>query len=417
MTKKIKLALWVLWIALTIVGVFGIYLRLFSGRELANTGSYVPWGLWVSAYIYFIGLSAGAFLLSSLIYVFRVEALRRVGRLALFTAATTLIMALVSIWLDIGKMWRFWEIFTRPNFQSMMAWMVWLYSAYFLLILAELWFDMRCDLARRAARGGPRAPLYRVLLLGWHCPEDPAALAVCHAESGRWLRVLGAVGIPLAIAFHGGVGALFATLSARPYWHQSLFPVLFLTGALVSGGALLLALVAMTAPRNDPAIPNLLRFLGRIVLGLLVIDLILEWSEASIPMWYGVGQEVTLYREILFGQFWYLFWIVHMLFGAAIPAVLLLWKPASRYAAGAAGALVAVTFMAVRLNLVVPGQVTPALEGLRDAYVDQRLRFEYVPSLYEWSIVALIISGGIALFYLGSKYLPLSPPTEQEAAT
>ncbi len=179
--------------------------------------------------------------------MFQIKALRKIGRLALFTAALTLMMALLSIWFDLGHMWRAYEVMTRPNFTSMMAWMVWLYSAYFLLILAELWFELRCDLAALATRPGLFRPVYRVLSLGWKCPQTTQEAEACHRQSERVMRVLGSLGVPLAIAFHGGVGALFATLSARPYWHSSLFPIMFLTGALVSGGALILAMTAMTS--------------------------------------------------------------------------------------------------------------------------------------------------------------------------
>ena len=407
MTRLLKTLGIVIWIVLFAWGLGGVYHRFFGGRELANYGSYVPWGLWVSSYIYFIGLSAGAFLLSSLIYVFNVKALKKVGRMALFVAALTLMMALLSIWFDLGHMWRSYEVFTRPNFHSMMTWMVWLYTAYFLLILAELYFELRCDLSVLASRGGMLTPLYRLLSLGWKCPEDDEGLSECKCKSDRIMRILGSMGIPLAIAFHGGVGALFATLSARPYWHSALFPVLFLTGALVSGGGLILILIASTNIVISEEKVQILRTLGKMVLGLLVFDLVLEWAEFSIPMWYGVGHEHDLLMEVLFGQYWFVFWIFHILLGSAIPAFLLITKPKNPYAVGAAGGLIALTFLAVRLNLVIPGLITPQLEGLQNAYVDSRLRFEYFPSLFEWSVVAFIVALAFGLFILGSRILPL----------
>lgn len=407
MERAIKILGFGLWAALLVWGLTGVWQRLFGGRELANYGSYVPWGLWVSSYIYFIGLSAGAFLLSSLIYVFQVESLRKIGRLALFTAALTLLMALLSIWFDLGHMWRNYEVFTRPNFTSMMAWMVWLYSAYFLLILTELWFELRCDLAALADRGGPMGLVYRTLALGWKCPVTPEQAAACHERSVRAMRVLGLLGVPLAIAFHGGVGALFATLSARPYWHSSLFPIMFLTGALVSGGALMLAMASMSRVVGAEEKTQVLRALSRIVLGLVAFDLILEWAEFSIPMWYGVGPEHALLKEVLFGQYWFVFWLFHILLGSAIPIALLIRKPTDPRWAGLAGVLIAVSFLSVRLNLVIPGLITPQLEGLQTAYVDQRLRFEYIPSAFEWSIVAFIVALATGLFMLGSRILPL----------
>ena len=98
---------WWLWGALAVAGTVGVWQRLTQGHLLANYGSYVPWGLWVAAYIYFVGLSAGAFLLSSLVYVFKVKVLEPIGRLSLVVAVITLFMALLSIWFDIGYMERF----------------------------------------------------------------------------------------------------------------------------------------------------------------------------------------------------------------------------------------------------------------------------------------------------------------------
>lgn len=106
--------------------------------------------------------------------------------------------------------------------------------------------------------------------------------------------MLAIVGVPLAVAFHGGVGALFSTLSARPFWHTPLMPILFLTGALVSGGALMAFVVAALYPHRDDEYRQMVTYVGRAVLGLLIFDVVLEWAEFSVPMWYGVGHEYDL---------------------------------------------------------------------------------------------------------------------------
>ncbi|MFQ5537235.1 MAG: NrfD/PsrC family molybdoenzyme membrane anchor subunit [Gemmatimonadota bacterium] len=402
--KRIHPALLVALGLLFLWGLTGVYQRFTTGHALTNYGSYVPWGLWVSGYIYFIGLSAGAFLLSSMVYVFGVESLRRVARTALFVAAVTLAMALTCIWFDLGHMWRFWEVFIRPNFTSLMTWMVWLYTAYFLLILAELWVEMRPDLYEGARKGDPLAGLYRLLTLGWRPPGEDVEAA--RAQGQRTLRVLGALGIPLAVAFHGGVGALFATLAARPYWHSALFPILFLTGALLSGGALLLATVSFTEVGDGEAGGETMKALTKAVVFLLLLDLLLEWAEMSVPAWYRVGDQWELLKVVLFGKYWYVFWIFHILLGSVIPLWLFL-KVKTRRAVGVGGFLVATTFLAVRLNLVIPGLVTPQIRGLEEAYVDHRLLFTYVPSIFEWSVMAFTVALGIALYLIGRRVLPL----------
>lgn len=391
------------WVALIVFGLPGFIQRFTHGHEGSNYGSYVVWGLWVSAYIYFIGLSAGSFLLSSLIYVFGFKQLEKIGRLSLFTAIITLCLALVSIWFDLGRMWRSYRIFIDPNFGSMMAWMVWLYSMYTLVMLVELWCAMRGDLARWAGGAGWRRTVGRVL------SRSKGPLTPAQAASARsWLRTLAAVGVPLAIAFHGGVGALFSTLSARPYWHTPLMPILFLTGALVSGGALMTFITALFWPHRDEEHRRIVQFLGRTVLGLLIFDVILEWAEFSVPMWYGVGHEYTLLVRVLFGDFWWVFWILHIGLGTIVPILLLTLGRHRIGAVGLAGLLVAVTFMAVRLNLVIPGLIDPHLQGLQSAFIHPRLTFEYVPSVFEWQVTLFVVACGMAALFLGFKLLPIA---------
>jgi protein NrfD len=375
---------WAVWIAAMIFGGAGIVERVLYGHQLAAYTSYVPWGMWVAAYIFFIGLSAGAFLLSSLVYVFGVRSLERIAKLSLFTAAVTLAMALLSILFDLGHMERFWEVFARPQFHSMMAWMVWLYTGYFTLLLAELYFALRGNWNENANGEGS-------------------------AGDRKILRILGAIGIPLAIAFHGGVGALFGTVAAREYWHSALYPIIFLVGALLSGGALMTFIVAFFWPKRDEAWLESLRFLSKLVLGLVIFDFILEWAEYSIPGWYGIGAEYHLISYVLFGPFWYVFWIIHLGFGVLLPVALL--ASSKRPAVlGLAAGLVAVTFFAIRLNLVIPGLISPELQGLQTAYLDpigHRLQFTYLPSMFEWQVTIGVLAIGVALFYLGYRYLPL----------
>jgi len=385
-----KVALWILWLAAAAIGVVGVVERLVFGHAFAGYTSYVPWGMWVAAYIYFIGLSAGAFLLSSMVYVFGVRQLERIAKLALFTALITLVMALLSILFDLGHMERFFFVYTRPQFHSMMAWMVWLYTAYFVLLLTELYVALRRDLM----------PLTSEQIAG----------------DQQRLRVLGTIGIPLAIAFHGGVGALFGTVAAREYWHTAIFPIIFLAGALVSGGALMTAVVTFFWPERDQRWRDLVSLLGKLVLGLVLFDFLLEFAEYSIPAWYQIGSEYDLISYTLFGPYWYVFWVFHLLLGVVIPVYLLGFRK-TPLAQGVGAALVAITFFAIRLNLVIPGQITPELQGLQNAYLDpigNRLAYIYLPTVLEWQVTIGVVALGVALFYLGYRFLPLVRLTEAE---
>ena len=369
MRSGIRNLLVLLWTAALLAGGYAVVLRLTSGHRLAGYGSYVVWGLGVAQYIYFMGISAGAFLLSSLYYVFGVKKLEAMARPALLAAFAGLVAGLVSIWTDLGWMSRAFSVLYRPNFHSMMAWMIWLYAAYGLLLLFVGYSVLKGD-QRRA-------------------------------------RTASIIGVPLVMALSGGVGALFATLGSRPLWHTPLYPVFFILGALVSAAGLLLAMLALWDERNSAAV-EAGRGLVPIVLGLLAADVLLEWAEYSVGLWYGIGGEQEILRQILFGQYWWVFWIVHVLLGLVVPVVLLLAKPRDVAAQGAAGLLVVVTYLAVRLNLVIPGLVTPELQGLETSFTDARLVFRYSPSPFEWGIFLFAAAVAVGLIWAGARYLPIT---------
>lgn len=421
--SRLNRLFWVLAVVAFVVGLYGLYSRIAFGHMRANYGSYVPWGLWVAAYIYMIGLSAGAFLFSTLVYVFNIrrvsaegvvaapavgiadgaaferERLEQVGKLALFTALVTLIGALICIWLDLGHPERAWKLALQTSFRSVMGWMIWLYAAYFVLLLIELWLAMRADLVARSNKSA----LARFLTFGRR-DVSPAALAA----DRRVLRILGSIGVALAIAFHGSVGAIFGVVAARPYWNSALTPILFLVGALLSGGALLTFITAIWGPEPGSELHrNLMRFLGQIVLGLLALDVLLEWAEFSIGLWNGTPTEAASLLLVLFGPYWWGFWIVHVGLGVIVPAILLIFLRRKVWAVATAGALIAVTFLVVRLNIVIPGLAIPELPGLEEAFHGPGLTTHYVASLSEWLLFVWAVGLAALLFLIGRRFLPI----------
>lgn len=387
-----KKVFYILWAIAFIFGVIGVVQRFMYGHEPAAYGNRVVWGLWVAMYIYFIGLSAGAFLLSSLVYVFKVKMFEKVGKMALVTALVTLICALLSIWFDLGHMWRAYEVLTRPNLpSSMMAWMIWLYSAYFGLLIFETLYAFRIDSGKYDGK------------------------KLKHLE--KRLKLLATIGIPLAIAFHGGVGALFGVISSNPIWHSALTPIFFLVGAVASGSALFTAIFAFFWDnKTSEYFVNMINTLAKIVLIAVLFDSLLEWAELSIALWMGSPEHTAGFHKMLFGQYWYVFWIFHLLLGVIVPVIILARKGKTPFAVGIASVLVALTFLGVRLNIVIPGLITERIHGDASAYIHPRLAFTYFPSLMEWLVGLFIFSFGIGLFFVANKVFKLTADIKETSA-
>jgi Ni/Fe-hydrogenase subunit HybB-like protein len=397
----LKRLFWTAGAVLFTVGLIGWFDRLAYGHLHANYGSVVTWGLWVAAYIYFIGLSAGSFLISSLVYVFNMKRFERIGRLAVFTAVVTLLLALLSIWADLGHMPRAWHVMAYPNFKSPMAWMIWLYSAYFALLVVELWFLLRRDLVAGATGMGFRSRVYRILSLGSRDRSEAGA-----ARDRRIVRILATIGVPVAIMFHGGVGALFGVVAARPHWHSGMFPILFLLSALASGGALLTLITAVFQGGWRENRDTVLT-LGQMILGLLLLDVLFQFSELLVAFYGGIPEHIAGLRLMLGGPFWWVFWGWQVVLGTAIP-VLLLAAPTRKDPrwVSLAGLLIALGFLGVRLNIVIPGLAVEEVRGLSTAIASARMATNYVPSASEWLVTIGIVGLGLLLFGFGELLLP-----------
>ena len=406
---RLQLAFGVACALLVVLGGVALYVRFSEGLRATNLGSLVGWGLWVGFYIYFIGLSAGSFLLSTLVYVFNLKKFEPIGPLAVFQALVCLVIGLFFIFLDLGHPGRFWHTLAYPQWSSVLAWEIWFYNAYIVILVAELWLLMRCDLADLAQRTtGLRRLFYRAASLGFACPESVGRRAVCHAQSMRWLKFFGIIGIPCALGVHGGTGAIFAVVAARPYWYSPLFPVVFIVSALVSGGALLMCLKA-TRVRHVPDEVALIASLGKLTAGFLIADLTLLFLEFLVGLYGQIPEHVAAYRLIAFGPFWWVFWIVQLALGAAVPLVLIFWRRTNRSLTwlAAAGFLIVVGIFGVRLNIVIPPLSIPPFHGYTEAYVSARLTTWYFPNWVEWLSSIGAVAAGALVFIVGPKLLPL----------
>jgi molybdopterin-containing oxidoreductase family membrane subunit len=396
---------WIVLLVLAIVGVIYIVRGLVNGMSETALTNTVPWGLNIALYIFFVGLSAGAFLLSTLVYVFRIERYEPAGRLALWIALITLMAGGAAILLDVGHPERaMWRLFVNWNFSSPLALVAHVYVLYMLIILAELWVVMRADIALLAdANGGWRARIYRILGLGTSLPTPGS-----DRRDARILLILGAIGVPVAPIVHAGVGSIFAVLKAQPLWFSGLYPVMFLVSALASGGALLTLAYALLGPRDEryrPLVIDLAKLTGF----LLALDLVLYGSEYLVGIYGDIPSHIAVYTVIATGSYWWVFWFVQLLAGGIVPLILIFNNVSGRsvFWLSAASALIVVGILAVRLNIVIPGLTVPQLENLASAYVEPRMSTDYFPNAAEWLSNIGVVSLLLIVFSLGYLGLPL----------
>ena len=381
-----------------VIGAWGMFQRLAFGHLGMNYGSFVPWGLWVAFDLFFLGLTAGAFLITILTYVFRIKLLANLGPLAVFTVLVTLMAEFLIISLDLGHPLRTYRFLISPNVGSMLFWLVVFISAMWIIYVPWLYFLMRQQLitwGNDATRTGHK--VYRFLAFGKtdYTMED-------RQQDHRRAHILSYISLPIGVIFFGAHGAIFAILNNRPLWNSALLPLIFIMAALLSGGALITFLAYVYQPDE-----KLIHPLGRVVLLILLSFVFLEALQFFVGYQSKITGIVTSLDLIAFGSYWWAFWIVHLVIGSAIPAFLLIMYPEDSKMVAYACFLIMITFLAVRLNYLIPDMAVYKLEGLQSTFFHQRLRTEYVPNLNEWLVSIWVISLGLLAFLLGTRWLPV----------
>jgi len=381
-----------------LIGTGGLINFFIHGKSTLALGSYIPWGLWVSLYTFFLGLTAGAFLITILTYVFRIKVFYGIGPLAAFTVVVVIICEMIIITLDLGHPVRMYRLLITPGFKSMIFWMVVFTMAMLIIYILETYYLLREEIIHWSQDPGIKnRKIYQSLALGRtaYTEED-------RQQDQRRVRLLSLLSIPVGLFFYGSNGAVFAVLLNRPIWNSTLTPLLFIISALVSGGALIVLLTFMFK-RDD----NVIHLLGLTIRFLLVVMLILEFLHFFISYQWDVVYIVAALDLVLYGPYWWNFWIVHIAVGSLLPLYLMIFYPYNSRLLAWACFLIVFTFIAFRLNFVIPDQAVYKLEGLDASYFHDRLRTAYVPNLTEWLVSLWVISLGLLAFLLGARWLPV----------
>jgi protein NrfD len=379
---------WFIGVIGFLIGSYGVYLRFAHELRFTNLGSYIPWGLWVATYEYFVWLEVGSLLIFTLlVYVFKWnKVLPKLARQLYLTALVILAMSLILIGLDLGHPFRFWHVLASPQWGSLMTWMIWLHVIYMIVLLAKLVIEV-------------------------YGHSDGAK------NIGKWLSYLS---MPLGVALIVVAGSVFGVAMSRPLWQGSALPIYFLLSALVVGtGLLAFQFVWFWTGERDEEYVTTAQRLGKLLFGLLLIGLVAAALGGIVVLYPGVPAQAEALRLTLFGPFWWIYWVLHIGLGVILPIVILLTQTRTAKRIGVAAGLLILTFVAVPLNIVIPSQlVVGLLEGsLVNAFTGPGLAASYFPSTSEWLVTVFALSFGLLVFLAGYHFLGLHPQPMGNAAS
>ncbi len=321
----------------------------------------IQWSILIVLYPFLTGLVAGAFILASLVRVFRVKAIEPTYRLALITALAFLLVAPLPLQLHLGHPERSFEMYLTPHRSSAMAMFGFVYLWYLMaVLLLEIWLDYRRDivLLSQSSTGLLRI-VYKAMTLGSNNISE-GSLRV--DDRVGWIVTV--IGIPSAFLLHGYVGFIFGSVKANPWWSSPLMPVVFIFSAMVSGIATVMLLYMLVTKLRHRAIDTAcVDEIAKYLFYTFIIDFSLEMLDL-IHRIYEADESFRSLDFMVHNSLWIPHVIVQILLGTVVPIAILgvtqmvhLAPGVRRKLYATAGCLTLVGIFAMRWNVVIGGQL------------------------------------------------------------
>jgi molybdopterin-containing oxidoreductase family membrane subunit len=390
LTVAVLLAIWA-W------GVYAYYTQVSQGLGVTYLNRPVFWGVYITNFVFFIGISHAGTLISAILRLARAEWRRAITRMAETITVLVLFFGVGNIIVDLGRPDRVANVIKHGRFQSPLLWDVMSITTYLTASSIYLYVPLIPDIAYlrdRVRRGSWRWWLYRTLALGWTgTPRQHRALEIA-------ISILAVLVIPIAVSVHTVVSFVFS-MTIQPMWHSAIFGPYFVAGAIFSGIAAII--IAMAVLRRVYKLYDYIKEIHFNYLGILLLVMTLLWFYFTfaeyLTTYYGNEPvHMAIFWEKLTGRFAWPFWAM-VAFCFVIP-FLLLCNRRTRTVTGTviASVSVIVGMWLERFIIVVPTLSNPRLPYERGVYI---------PTWVEWSVTAACFAAFILLYVLFAKVFPM----------
>lgn len=382
------LLLLILW------GVLAYWTQLDGGLGVTGMHQPVSWGVYITNFVFFIGISHAGTLISAILRLARAEWRRPVTRMAEVITVMVLFIGAGQVLVDLGRPDRIMNIIRYGRYQSPLLWDATSISAYLTASIVYLYIPMIPDIAILRDRLQKRKLLYTVLALGWRGTERQQRVL------NRAIAIMAVLVIPIAVSVHSVVSFVFS-MTLQPMWHSTIFGPYFVVGAIFSGiAALIVAMIVFRRAYGLQAYlkPIHFRYLGQLLLVMSLLWFYFTFAEYLTGYYGNEPEEMTVFWAKFSGPFWPLFW--GMVVTNFVIPVLCLVRLGRRTIEKVLAASVSVTvgMWLERFIIVVPTLSNPRLP-FPQGY--------YFPTWVEWGELA----GSFALFalfyLLFSKIFPI----------
>lgn len=290
------------------------FYMILNGLGVAGIRHPVMWGVFITNFVFWVGIAHSGTLISAILYLFRAEwrmsIYRSAEAMTVFAVATAGMYPLIHL----GRVWvAYWtfpypnEMLLWPNFKSPLIMDVIAISTYLTVSATFFLIGLIPDIAAvRDSAIGLRKKIYTILSFGWHGTNDQ------WRHYGRAYLFFAALATPLVISVHSVVSWDFA-LSLVPGWHSTIFAPYFVAGAIHSGLALVITILIplrkifkvenLITMKNFDSMAKVILLTGLIVGYAYAIEYFLAWYS-------GNPYELAIFKWRASGDYAIAFWIM-----------------------------------------------------------------------------------------------------------
>ena len=203
MSSKLKMTYGILG-AFVVAGVVAWIYQLTNGLGVTGMNNGVSWGLYITCFMFFVGLSAGGLIVASSASVFHIAEYKKVALPAVICSTVCICLAGMFVLIDLGGIQRVWRIITGPNPASVLLWDMIVITCYLII---------------------------NIVYLVFMCSKKPGA--------EHKVAIVSRFALPIAILVHSVTAWIFGLQLAKE-WYSAIMAPIFVVSAMDSGLALLL---------------------------------------------------------------------------------------------------------------------------------------------------------------------------------
>lgn len=394
--------LWIILLAILAAGIIAWARQVILGLGVTGMNRPVYWGVYLTDFVFFIGLAHSGTFISAILRLVGAEWRKPLTRAAEAITLFSLPFGVASIVIDMGRPDRLLNVIIYGRFQSPILWDFTAVSLYLFSSVVFFYLSLLPDIAlcrdRLTKVPAWKHRMYEILALGWNGHPQ---------QFHRLEKVLDSMAIfmtMLVITVHTVVSWVFG-MTIQPGWHTALIGPFFLLGAIFSGTAavvIVLAILRKVYHLEEVLHVGLFNSLRKLLITFTLGWLYMMVAEFLTTYYGNLPEEMEIFWQKFTGDFAAIFWAMTILVFIIPLLIFLFWGKNNIPAMVTAAVLVNIGMWLERYIVIIPTETRPRL-------LYELVQGSYHPTWTEWTITAAMFAGLILLYAVFSRLFPIIP--------